>query len=108
MVSNEFIARKNDEIRKSILVGVEPPTRVLYTAGVFNLPVNKIVKLLSLVRDFDDFNEDNDPYGEHDGAKVIMDGEEYLWKFDCVNRDDMETYKRDGVRILTIMRLSEY
>ena len=44
-------------------------------------------RLIEAVRHFDDFTEDNDPYGEHDFGKLIVDGSDYFFKIDYYNKD---------------------
>ena len=34
------------------------------------------------VRDYTDFNEDNDPYGEHDFGSLKVAGQKIFWKTD--------------------------
>ena len=57
------IALLNDAFRTSLTGGT-----VLLTAGVYQLPDMVKSAAIRKVVDFDDFNEDNDPYGEHDLA----------------------------------------
>jgi hypothetical protein len=107
VVSKELIAKKNDEIR-SRLPHMEGPGKLYLTPAVDGLSQERLLQLFEKIKHFKDFTPDNDPYGEHDAGVVFVEGDEYYWKFDYVNGDDMESYKEDGVRILTIMRLSEY
>ena len=63
------------------------------------------------VRDFTAFNEDNDPYGEHDFGLVQVAGNKVFWKIDYY--DESLGYWRDPLspdchRVLTIMRADEY
>lgn len=107
VVSKELIARKNDEIRWG-LPGIKSPNRLLLTPGVAGMSTERLIQLFERISLFDGFAPDNDPYGEHDAGVVWVEGEEYYWKFDYANEEDIDSYKEDGVRILTIMRLSEY
>ena len=59
------------------------------------------------VQGFNDFNENNDPWEEHDFGKVVIDDEEYFWKFDYYD-NEYKYFKEDGNRVLTIMRADEY
>ena len=54
------------------------------------------------VKNFDDFNESNDPYGEHDFGSFNHKGEEIFWKID--DYEGMEGYNL----VLTIMLAEEY
>jgi Protein of unknown function (DUF3768) len=83
------------------------------TSGVDALPeVDKAV-LLDKVRNFNGFNADNDPHGEHDFVDIEHDGEKYFAKLDYYAAD-MEGGSEDPsdpsktVRVLTIMRADEY
>jgi len=107
VVSKELIAKKNDELR-SVLPNTIIPNRLHLSLEVYQLSQEKLIQLFEKIKHFNDFNSYNDPYGEHDAGVVIVEGEDFYWKFDYANEDDMESYKEDGVRILTIMRLSEY
>jgi hypothetical protein len=54
------------------------------------------------VKNFDDFNEDNDPYGEHDFGSFNHKGEEIFWKI-----DDYEGEEGWNL-VLTVMLAEEY
>ena len=78
-----------------------------------NLEEYELQEVVSLVRRFDGFNEDNDPYGEHDFGMVEFKGEKYFWKFDYYDQnlefgspDPSDTTQT--TRVLTIFLSSEY
>jgi len=102
------IRELNDLFRKTFIGG-----RVMLTAGVDALPDADKVALLDKVRNFDGFNGDNDPYGEHDFVNVEHGGEKYFAKLDYYAAD-MDGGSEDPsdpsktVRVLTIMRADEY
>ena len=50
------IARKNDQLRRTFTGG-----RVMLSSGVEADP--NLDKIIEAVKNFNDFNEDNDPYG---------------------------------------------
>ena len=58
------IALLNDTFRTTLTGGT-----VLLSAGVHELPDMVKAAAIRKVVSFDDFNEDNDPYGEHDFGK---------------------------------------
>ncbi|MGB4800420.1 MAG: DUF3768 domain-containing protein [Candidatus Saccharimonadales bacterium] len=63
------------------------------------------------VRDFSDFNEDNDPYGEHDFGSFTVSGVKIFWKidyYDVALKGWCDPLSPDCHRILTIMRADEY
>jgi len=41
--------------------------------------------LIDMIRTVEPFNEDNDPYNEHDFGKVIWCGQSFFWKIDYYN-----------------------
>ena len=96
------IAEKNDEMRRTFR-----NCKVITTRGVYNLELPQYAAVIEAVRSFDDFNDDNNPHGEHDFGSVVVDNVTYFWKFDYYN-DDYMTFKEDGNRILTIMHADEY
>ena len=63
------------------------------------------------VRDYTDFNEDNDPYGEHDFGSFTVSGVKIFWKIDYYD-ENLEKWcdplSPDCNRVLTIMRADEY
>ena len=110
MRPNEKIALLNDEARQGLL---PRSTKVLLTRVVAALPEDVLAHLRCAVASFDDFTEDNDPYGERDFGAVELEGERYFWKIDYYDRslrfsphDPINT--SETMRVLTIMHASEY
>ena len=105
-MSTDKIRKLNDEARKTF-----SNCRVMITRGVQAL--DNLHDILTAVKEFDTFNADNDPYGEHDFGKIKIGGELIFWKFDYYDlkyiyaspdaADETVT-----VRVLTIMLASEY
>ena len=63
------------------------------------------------VRDFTEFNEDNDPYGEHDFGSFEILGNRIFWKIDYYNQELSgwcDPLSPDCKRVLTIMLAEEY
>ena len=63
------------------------------------------------VRDYTDFNEDNDPYGEHDFGSLKVAGEKIFWKIDYYDESLSkwcDPLDPDCQRVLTIMLAEEY
>lgn len=81
------IAKLNDKIRQF-------PLLWLFTPSVMSLPFAKIQTIIQLVREFDDFNEDNDPWEEHDFGSFDFEGTKYFWKIEAAS--------------LCVMKASEY
>jgi hypothetical protein len=62
---------------------------------------------------FKDFNEGNDPYGEHDFGAIEQDGVTYYWKIDYYDSDlvrgsDDPSDEKKTVRALTLLMADEY
>jgi hypothetical protein len=108
-VSNaERIRALNDAFRHSFVGGM-----VMITAGVEALPLEQCRSLLTKVRSFDVFTDDNDPHREHDFGSIDEDGVRYFWKIDSYDLTT-EFGSPDPAdpavttRVLTIMRADEY
>jgi hypothetical protein len=102
------IALLNDAFRTTLTGGT-----VLLTVGVQELPDMVKAAAIRKVVEFDDFNEDNDPYGEHDFGSFRLCGRRFFWKIDYYDRA-MEHGSEDPsdpeqtTRVLTIMLAYEY
>jgi len=69
--------------------------------------------IVERVRTFDDFSDDNDPYGEHDFGAFEQDGDKIFWKIDYYDRQLTQgspdpTDPKLTTRVLTVMLASEY
>ncbi len=96
------IAKKNDLCRLTF----DPRmVRVVITRGVAHS--KNQFEIIKAVQSFDKFNEDNDPYGEHDCGSIVINGTTYFFKIDYYD-DDYQYFRQDGNRVLTIMRADEY
>jgi len=98
------IAKLNDLLRGTFLTG-----KVVMTIGVQSLSDENREELFTKVREFKDFNEDNDPYEQHDFGAVTVDSTKYFWKIDYygIEHADFSDSKQTQ-RVLTIMRADEY
>jgi hypothetical protein len=107
--STAKIRSLNDSFRQQLVIG----GTVLLTPGVSRLPETRRAVLLDLVRKFDKFTPDDDPYGEHDFGAVGLAGEWYFFKIDYYDQsktagspdpaDPAVTH-----RVMTVMRADEY
>lgn len=103
------IAALNDVLRTTFLTG-----KVVITEGVHALGIEQRSQLFKLVREFNTFDGDNDPHGEHDFGALEIDGVgRIFWKIDYYNRtlDGGSKNPADPsktTRVLTIMLASEY
>ncbi|MGX1499837.1 hypothetical protein ACSSV1_004897 [Labrenzia sp. MBR-25] len=103
------MADLNDLLRTTFLAG-----RVVLTQGIAALDDEDREVVLTQVREFSDFNEDNDPYGQRDfGAFTHEAAGKVFWKIDYYDLDykylspdpaDPQVTRR----VLTIMLADEY
>ena len=109
--SKERISRirdLNDAFRRTFIGG-----RVMITCGVDALPDLIKAKALQLVTVFDQFGEDNDPYGEHDFGSFELADQKFFWKIDyydprCEFGSEDPSDSTRTTRVLTLMLASEY
>jgi hypothetical protein len=96
------IAQLNDMFRKGGF-------GVMVTKGVREL--GDAAGIMKAVREFNDFSEDNDPYGEHDFGTIAWAGKKLFWKIDYYDAK-LEfgefPLSRKCRRVLTVMLASEY
>ncbi len=102
------IAALNDRFRQTFWGG-----QVMMTQGVQELSEELQAKLFRAVSEFDDFSEDNDPHGEHDFGRIVIDLCTFFWKIDYYDHSlrfgaDDPSDNRNTTRVLTIMLASEY
>jgi hypothetical protein len=104
----DLIRAINDRCRATFL-----GCAVVVTAAFKALPADLRTRALAAVRTFQDFDEGNDPYHEHDFAAFTVDGQEFMFKFDYYapdmrhGSDDPSNVDKTR-RVLTIMLASDY
>ena len=88
--------------------------RTVLTQGIDAKGLVVTLKVLRAVRAFAAFNEDNDPFNEHDFGSVEVDGEIIFFKLSYFASGDMD-FGSDApwdadltTRVLTIMLASDY
>lgn len=102
------IKELNDQFRSNLL-----KNGLNLTQSVSSLEKDKLIELIKLVEDFNDFTEDNDPYEEHDFGSIEFKGTTYFWKFDYYDLN-LEGGSEDPSdpnitkRVLTLMEADEY
>ncbi len=75
---NAVLVRElNDSHRKQI-----PRTSTVITHGIDRMGPRDVDEIVSKVREFKDFTDDNDPHGEHDFGSFEYSGEKVFWKID--------------------------
>jgi Protein of unknown function (DUF3768) len=98
----------NDAFRSSLTGG-----RVMITRAVAALGAEAQREILAALRRYDDFDADNDPYGEHDFGRITVRGHEILFKIDYYDRD-LVAHSPDASdpagahRVLTVMLAEDY
>lgn len=102
------IATLNDTFHKTFTCG-----QVLLTAGIAAMSSEDKANIVSLVQNFNDFNEDNDPYSEHDFFSIDYKGNKIFAKidyYDLNNQYMSENPANPDItnRVLTIMMAEEY
>ena len=103
------IARLNDKFRKTFTGG-----QVLLTAGIDSKPKDDVANILLMVQNFDNFNEGNDPYGEHDFGSFDYKGDKIFFKIDYYDRFNKHFASENPAdqavttRVKTIMLAEEY
>ncbi|MDO8513390.1 MAG: DUF3768 domain-containing protein [bacterium] len=92
----------NDQFRKSGF-------GVTLTGGVQS--VEDLPGLLLAIQEFDNFNEDNDPWHEHDFGRLDWHGDKVFWKIDYYDQELQEwedPLTGSCRRIITVMLAQEY
>lgn len=102
------IRQLNDQLRQTLGGGT-----VVMTAGVIALGEARQLEILKAIATFNDFNPDNDPYGEHDFGALVVGGERLFFKIDyydlsLTNHSPDPTDPSVTQRVLTIMLAEEY
>jgi Protein of unknown function (DUF3768) len=102
------IRELNDAFRRSFMGG-----RVVMTSGIDALPDGEKAQVLNAVRTFTDFDEGNDPHGEHDFGAIEIGAHRVFFKIDYYDVDmrfgsDDPSDPSRTTRVMTIMLASEY
>jgi hypothetical protein len=102
------IRELNDQLRRTAIGG-----RIVITSGIHALGTAAVCQVLAAVAGFDEFTEDNDPWGEHDCAVLTVNGRRVIFKIDYFDRD-LRWHSPDASdptvteRVLTIILSEEY
>lgn len=106
--ARERIRTLNDRLRILRTGG-----KIMITPGVAALPALTLLKLDVEITAFVDFNEENDPHGEHDFGSLNVDGRIFFFKIDAY--DLSGTFGSPDPadpavtrRVMTIMCADEY
>jgi hypothetical protein len=106
--NSERIRELNDSFRRTFTGGV-----VVITQGVEALASEVKAEVLQRVRQFDRFDRENDPHGEHDFGNFEIANRRFFFKVDYYNLE-MDGGSEDPAdpakttRVLTVMKAEEY
>jgi hypothetical protein len=97
----------NDHLRRTGCGG-----RVMVTRGMLDRGASFVSAAVSAMRAFDNFTENDDPYGERDFGVVRIESSSVFWKIDYYD-PSMQAGAEDPsdaltCRVLTIMLAEEY
>jgi len=98
----------NDQFRTKFIGGT-----VVITRGIAALGTARVGRITALVQNYDSFDTDNDPYGEHDFGVIDLDQTRIFWKIDYYD-SSLSMASSDPAdaalttRVLTIMLAEEW
>ena len=104
----EEIAKLNDKFRANPSLGT-----LILTDGIRSNSSEDIASIINKVRNFNDFDEDNNPYGEKDFGAFDFKGKKIFWKIDYYDNKFLllspnVCKPRLTNRVMTIMYADEY
>ncbi|WP_303316856.1 DUF3768 domain-containing protein [Flavivirga abyssicola] len=117
--SSKIIAKQNDMFRqnlgKLILKVQKVKGKYVTSSGFKELTVENQLEARDKIRGFNDFNEDNDPHGEHDYGRFQLENnkQDIIWKIDYYDTnyeygsEDPSDLSKTR-RVLTVMLACEY
>lgn len=102
------IALQNDNFRKHLSQGT-----LVLTQGIRSNTKEDIKEIITKVRTFDSFDENNDPYGERDFGAFDYKGRKVFWRIDYYDQEFLYlspdvSNPRLTNKVLTIMYAEEY
>ena len=102
------IALQNDNFRKHLSQGT-----LVLTQGIRSNTKEDLEAIITKVRTFDNFDENNDPYNEHDFGAFDYKGKRIFWKIDYYDREFLYlspdvSNPRLTNKVLTVMYAEEY
>jgi len=103
-----IVRQLNDDLRQRGRGG-----RVLITNGVGALTVPEVDAVFAAITTFDKFDENNDPYSEHDFGCVDVGDHRIMWKIDYYDRQRQHGSPNPAdpsvtCRVMTVMLAEEY
>jgi hypothetical protein len=80
--SSTRIREINDTLRTAL-----PPRNLHITSGVKALPASLRAKALALVRAYDKFTIETDPFNEHEFGAFEIQGHHFCWKIEAFDKE---------------------
>ena len=80
--NHEKIAALNDNLRKTFSGG-----NVMTSSGIVALGPKRKWEIIKQVKEFNEFDFRNDPYGEHDFGAIYDGNDEIFWKIDYYDKN---------------------
>ena len=117
---SEIISRLNDSLRQHIFDDVifkattlHRKDKIVLSKEVSELNNKDKRKVLRLVKEFDTFNKEDNPYNENDFGAFNYKDTNFFWKIDYYDNDlhyhsEDNTNTEKTIRVLTVMKASEY
>ena len=102
------IAKLNDAFRANPSLGT-----LILTEGIRSNTHDDITTIINKVRNFNDFDENNNPYGERDFGAFDFKDKKIFWKIDYYDKEFLYlspdvSKPRLTNRVMTIMYADEY
>jgi hypothetical protein len=104
----ERIRSLNDDLRRNLSIGT-----AVMTLGVAALGPALVERVVRAVATFEDFNDENDPHGEHDFGMLNVEGHRLFYKIDYFDKS-LTVHSPDPAdpnvteRVITLMLAEEY
>lgn len=104
------IRELNDELRTK---GHARNGKIIAMGGLSNDSREKQIRVLQAAAQFNDWKSGDDPYGEHDFGKFVVDGETYIFKIDYYSLDEAHGSEHPEdpavtIRVMTLMYAEDY
>ncbi|KCV82451.1 hypothetical protein ATO10_05901 [Actibacterium atlanticum] len=86
---------------------------IMVTQGISRLGAEFVARVMKAVQQYNDYSEDNDPWGEHDFGAIEIEDLKIYWKIDPYDLELKELSPNPANpevthRVLTVMLASEY
>ena len=102
------IRQLNDQFRKTGRGG-----RIMITQGVQALGQRAVQDIIAKIANHNEFDDDSDPWQEHDFGKIVHDGEKVMFKIDYYDlamkfASPDPSDPKVTTRVMTVMTAEEY